>query len=338
MASEARGAGAGADIGDGIRDGLHDGIRSFAHTDFDPEELVTAKGRRRVSVVIPARDEEASVGAVVAAVVADCVETTGLVDEVVVIDSDSVDASADRAAAAGAKVHAAADIRPDLGRAEGKGEALWKSQFVTTGDIVVFLDADLVEWGTHFVTGLLGPLLLKERIQLVKAVYDRPLLAQDGTEAERGGRVTELVARPLLALHWPGLAGVVQPLSGEWAVRRSAFSSYAVPVGYGVEIAALLDTYAAFGPQGIAQVELGRRTHRHHRHDTLGPMAVQVIAATEARRGIRATLRPPGAAPVELRQFDRVPAGFDRVSTGFVPRSRRVDVAERPPGTSVGPP
>ena len=248
----------------------------LSHTDFSVDALVAAKGDQRISVVIPARDEESSVAAVVARVIADCVQAVPLVDEVVVIDSDSVDATAARARSAGAIVHAARDIRPDLGRTEGKGEALWKSQFVTSGDLLVFLDSDLVDWGTHFVSGLLGPLLADPRVQLVKAVYDRPLLTPDGHEAESGGRVTELVARPLLALHWPALAGVVQPLSGEWAVRRTAFASYAVPVGYGVEIAALLDTYLTYGKDGIAQVELGRRTHRHHRHDTLGPMAVQV--------------------------------------------------------------
>ncbi|MBP6997660.1 MAG: glucosyl-3-phosphoglycerate synthase [Phycicoccus sp.] len=298
----------------------------LSHTDFSVDALVAAKGDQRISVVIPARDEESSVAAVVARVIADCVQAVPLVDEVVVIDSDSVDATAARARSAGAIVHAARDIRPDLGRTEGKGEALWKSQFVTSGDLLVFLDSDLVDWGTHFVSGLLGPLLADPRVQLVKAVYDRPLLTPDGHEAESGGRVTELVARPLLALHWPALAGVVQPLSGEWAVRRTAFASYAVPVGYGVEIAALLDTYLTYGKDGIAQVELGRRTHRHHRHDTLGPMAVQVMAAAESRRGLASD--PAARVKVELRQFELS-------DEGFVPRVRQVDVAQRPPFTSV---
>ena len=159
----------------------------LSHTDFSVDALVAAKGDQRISVVIPARDEESSVAAVVARVIADCVQAVPLVDEVVVIDSDSVDATAARARSAGAIVHAARDIRPDLGRTEGKGEALWKSQFVTSGDLLVFLDSDLVDWGTHFVSGLLGPLLADPRVQLVKAVYDRPLLTPDGHEAERRG-------------------------------------------------------------------------------------------------------------------------------------------------------
>jgi glucosyl-3-phosphoglycerate synthase len=309
-------------------------------TAWSVEELLAAKGTTRVSVVIPARDEEHTVGAVVAEVRRSWVDGFGgaarpgatsdtitpLVDELVVIDSDSADATAHRAREAGAVVHAARDVLPRLGAAQGKGEALWKSLHVTTGDVLVFLDSDLLEWGPHFVSGLLGPLLTRPSTALVKAVYDRPLLDEHGHEAERGGRVTELVARPLLALHRPALAGVVQPLSGEWAVRRSVFEQLSVPVGYGVEIAALLDVGDRWGVDAVAQVDLGRRAHRHHRHDTLGPMAVQVMAAVEARVG--RGLAGFAGDVVELRQFDPT-------ASGFVPRPRRVDVAERPPAMSV---
>ena len=296
------------------------------HDDWPVADLVAAKARTglTVSVVIPARDEESTVGAVVDAVRRAWIDETPLIDELVVIDSDSVDATAQQARAAGATVHAAARVRPDLPPARGKGEALWKSLHVTRGDILVFLDADLLDWGPHFVSGLLGPLLTTPEVQLVKAVYHRPMLTPDGHEAESGGRVTELVARPLLALHFPELASVVQPLSGEWAIRRTAFEQLSVPVGYGVEIAALVDIAAGHGAPGVAQVDLGRRTHRHHRHDTLGPMAVQVMAAIERRLGTRDG--DPGA--VALHQFDPVPEGF---------RSRRtdVDIAERPPAITV---
>ena len=287
----------------------------------------------RVSVVIPARDEEGTVGDVVRAVHRAWVEQVPLVDELVVIDSDSRDDTARVAADAGATVHAARDILPDLEPHAGKGEALWKSLHVTTGDVLVFLDADLVEWGVHFVSGLLAPLFADDGVHLVKAVYDRPHLGPDGREVETGGRVTELVARPLLALHHPELADVVQPLAGEWAVRRSAFETYAVPVGYGVEIAALVDTATRFGPDAIAQVDLGRRTHRHHRHDTLGPMAVQVMAAVRARSGASATTTsgpttswPTGSA---------VLTQYDRTEGGYRPRPREVDLTERPPAVGV---
>ena len=151
----------------------------------------------------------------------------------------------------GAVVHRSADIRPDLGSFPGKGEAMWKSLFVTRGDVLVFMDADLVDWDTHFVPGLLGPLLTDDRrSQLVKGFYERPLLdggipvgALDAADTSfyEGGRVTELVARPLIALLFPELAGLVQPLAGEWAVRRSAFAQLSVPTGYAVELAALVD-------------------------------------------------------------------------------------------------
>jgi len=291
------------------------------------EELLAAKARLgvRICVVIPARDEEDTVATVVRTVIRAWMEQTSLVDEVIVIDSDSIDDTAARARDAGAIVHAAADIRPDLGRAEGKGEALWKSLFVATGDLLVFLDSDLVQWGPHFVPGLLGPLLLRPEIELVKAVYHRPHLDASGAEIEAGGRVTELVARPLLALHVPELTGIVQPLSGEWAIRRNAFEQMAVPVGYGVEVAALIDTCLVHGIDAIAQVDLGRRAHRHHRHDTLGPMSVQVMAAVERRLDMR---RGVDAQTITLRQFDPV-AG------GFTARVRQVPVLERPPAVTV---
>ena len=301
-------------------------IRTFAASDWSAEELLAAKDGMRVSVVIPARDEEATVADVVSGVRRAWVDDVPLVDEVVVIDSDSTDATAEVAARAGAVVHAAAGVRPDLGPARGKGEALWKSLHVTTGDVLVFVDSDLVEWGPHFVSGLLGPLLTVPEVALVKAVYDRPLLDAAGHEAEAGGRVTELVARPLLALHRPGLAGVVQPLAGEWAVRRSVMERLSVPVGYGVEIAALVDTADLLGASAVAQVDLGRRAHRHHRHDTLGPMAVQVIAAMEARSGARAASR--ASEVITLRQFDRG-------GEGFTEHPRFVEVMERPPAVSV---
>lgn len=288
-----------------------------------------------IAVVIPAKDEAATVGAIVQRLRTDLVEGPGLVREVIVIDSDSTDDTAGVAAAAGARVYAAKDVRPDVGSARGKGEALWKSLFVTDADLLVFVDADLLDWGTHFVTELVQPLLADPGVHLVKAVYHRPMVDEHGREEEAGGRVTELVARPLLALHWPELAGIVQPLSGEWAVRREHFASLSVPVGYGVEIAALIDTYRRFGVDAIAQADLGRRTHRHHRHDTLGPMAVQVLAAAERRRldgcdedGPDVVPSAVAGATVPLRQFDPVPGGFS-------PRITQVDVGERPPAATV---
>jgi glucosyl-3-phosphoglycerate synthase len=285
-------------------------------------------GKRRlgatVSVVIPARNEQRTVARVVTALVGELMSDAGLVDEVVVMDSDSTDATADVAAGAGAKVYRASDVAPGLGTFPGKGEALWKSLLVTSGDLLVFVDADLTHWGPHFVTGLLGPLLADPRVLLVKGFYERLRVGADGSTSADGGRVTELVARPLLSLWWPGLAGVVQPLAGEWAVRRELMESLPVPVGYGVELAVLLDTAARPGQDAIAQVDLGRRGHRHQASHDLAVMAAELLAVAERRRPAARRLAPRD----RLHQFVR--AGGE-----VRPRSRPVPVHERPPVRSL---
>ncbi|WP_435746347.1 glucosyl-3-phosphoglycerate synthase [Nocardioides sp. SYSU DS0663] len=312
--------------------------------DWSLADLVAAKGDRRVSLVVPARNEAGTVGQVVTRLRSALVETVALVDEVVVIDSDSTDATYDVATGAGAVVHRSAEVRPDLGSRPGKGEAMWKSLFVTSGDLIVFMDADLVEWDTHFVPGLLGPLLSRPEVALVKGYYERP-----GAEGPYdGGRVTELVARPLLALEHPELAGLVQPLAGEWAVRRSLFETLTVPSGYAVELAALVDTARTLGADAIAQVDLGRRDHAHQPLLDLGAMATQILAAMARRRGRGpagfetvaarppqpagpAAGRPPRPADtITLRQYHPGPAGIR-------PVDRDVLLAERPPARSVDP-
>jgi glucosyl-3-phosphoglycerate synthase len=191
---------------------------------------------------------------------------------------------------------------------------MWKSLFVTTGDLVVFMDADLTDWDTHFVPGLLGPLLTWPDVQLVKGFYERP--GEQGPLD--GGRVTELVARPLISLLHPQLQDLVQPLAGEWAVRRSLFAALSVPTGYAVELAALVDTAASHGASAIAQVDLGTRAHGHQPLLDLGAMATQILAATLARAG--AALSTTSGSAI-LRQFLKGPVPLDRV----------VETVERPP-------
>ena len=299
------------------------GLRTHTWDDWSPADLVRHKERDgvRVSLVLPARNEAATVGTLVSAVRTALVDELPLVDELVVIDSDSDDDTAAVAAEAGARVHRSAEVRPDLGSVPGKGEALWKSLFVTSGDVVVFMDADLLDWGPHFVPGLLGPLLTDPGTLLTKGFYDRPRLegGADGAGQEgEGGRVTELLARPALALLFPALAGVVQPLAGEWAVRREHLSRLHVPTGYAVDLAALVDTVTGHGLEAVAQVDLGRRSHRHQELRDLGPMAVQCLAALQSRAG----LRPQD--PVPLRQFRATPGG----TTATL---REVPLTERPP-------
>ena len=274
------------------------GRRTHRWSDWSLDELVAAKGERRVSLVVPARNEAATVGDVVTKVREALVDTVALLDEVVVMDSDSTDDTVAVATDAGATVHRTLDVRPDLGSVPGKGEAMWKSLFVTTGELVVFMDADLVDWDTHFVPGLLGPLLTDADVALVKGFYERPMLSGSASVPFEGGRVTELVARPLIHLLYPQLAGLHQPLAGEWAARRSLLESLSVPHEYAVELAALIDTERAHGLDTIAQVDLGIRAHRHQSLRDLTGMATQIMAAALARAGAGPAVdeRPPAAA------------------------------------------
>ncbi|MFC6152875.1 glucosyl-3-phosphoglycerate synthase [Nocardioides yefusunii] len=303
------------------RDDFGWAARTHTWRDWTLADLLAAKGTTTVSLVVPARNEAATVGAVVTRCREVLMETAALVDEIVVIDSDSTDATYDVATDAGAVVHRASEIRPDLGTFRGKGEAMWKSLFVTRGDVVVFMDADLVDWDTHFVPGLLGPLLTDPEVQLVKGFYARP----GDSGPYEGGRVTELTARPLIALLFPPLAGLVQPLAGEWAVRRDHFSHLSVPTGYAVEIASLIDTWRTRGLDAIAQVDLGRRAHSHQNLLDLGAMSTQILTAAWAR-----STHSHHADAVPLTQF--VPAAGGE---GFVPRIDEVLVVERPPAADL---
>jgi len=285
--------------------------------DWPLDRLLELKGATRIAVVIPARNEEHSIGGVVRSILD---ELQPLVDEVVVMDSLSSDDTARVARDAGARVCSVADVRPDLGIRAGKGEALWKSQFVTSAEVRAFIDADLTEWGPHFVRGVVGPLLADPQVQLCRGFYDR-VLDVDGVVTLEGGRVTELVARPWLALFRPELCGVVQPLAGEWAIRSSMLRALSIPVGYGVEISTLLDVHARGGIGAIAQVDLGRRAHRHQNIHDLGAMAVEILAVADRRRDTPSDPQPD----VLLRTM--------RESREWA--ARVISTAERPPFDTV---
>lgn len=281
-------------------------------------ELRERKGTTSVSVVLPARDEEPTVGRLVAALREELVDGWTLVDEVVVMDSRSTDRTAQVAARAGAQVFAVDDVLPELGRRGGKGEAMWKSLAVTSGELVVFLDADLRQSPVPLVTGLLGPLLSRPEVELVKAAYDRVLDLPGERSATGGGRVTELAARPLLNAHWPLLAGILQPLAGEYAARRTTLEQVPFACGYGVEMALLIDVLELRGLPALAQVDLGRRLHRN-RPDT-------DLVATAAAVVLAATSRLPQAPPAS-----RTVTRFSRAGEGFLPVVLDVPGEERPP-------
>jgi glucosyl-3-phosphoglycerate synthase len=302
------------------------------HTRYDPVELA-ARARAAgttVSVVIPARDEEPTVAGVVSILKQGLMDRIGLVDEILVVDAGSHDRTAEAARAAGARVVRQADVLPHLGTAPGKGEAMWKGLAAARGDLLVYVDADLTDARPHFVTGLLGPLLHDEHILFTKAVYDRPLALGGTGEPSGGGRVTELLARPVLATLFPALAGIVQPLAGEVAARRELLASVPFVRGYGVEIAMLIDIEARAGIGSIAQVDLGRRSHAHQSLPALGRMSTELLQVALARRAAldgRAPDAPAGdgTGGVLLWQPRRTDDG------GIAMRPTWVEATERPP-------
>jgi glucosyl-3-phosphoglycerate synthase len=300
--------------------------RTYTAQQWSAVDLLQLKGATSVSVVLPARNEASTVGGIVSMLRRDLVDYVGLVDEVVVIDSGSDDATVPVAEAAGARVVRQRDALASRGDVPGKGEALWKSLAVTSGDVVVFVDADLRSFGPAYVVGLLGPLLADPQVHFVKAFYDRPLRTELGVMPAGGGRVTELVARPLLNIHWPQLSGFVQPLAGEYAARRQVLERLSFVSGYGVEVGMLIDVLEMLGLDGMAQVDLGCREHRNSSDAALGRMAAQVYLTVLSRlqqhgRG--------GASPAtSLTQFVR--AGEE-----YIPSTADVAVTERPPMLQV---
>ncbi len=251
---------------------------TYHHGDFPTGAVLEAKARtgRTVSVCIPARDEGSTVGSVVRAVVQPFLPAhggNGLVDEVIVLDDGSLDDTAEQASDAGARVVAGP------GGAGGKGQAMAAALAASAGDVVVFLDADVANTTPAFVTGLLGPLFATDHVALVKGFYTRPLHG----EPTGGGRVTELVARPVLELLFPELSWVRQPLAGETAAHRWVFEKLGFAGGYGVELGLLIDVAQTFGPDRLAQVDLGERIHRNRPLHELRPQAVDVLRAALER-------------------------------------------------------
>jgi glucosyl-3-phosphoglycerate synthase len=285
-------------------------------------QLAARKGAQRVAVVLPARNEQDTVGDIVRTIRRDLVDSAGLVDEVVVMDSRSTDDTAAAASRAGASVFQVDDVLPSLGRRDGKGEAMWKSLAVTTADLLVFLDADLRDFPSGWVTGLLGPLLERPEVDLVKAAYDRSLTLDGVSSRTGGGRVTELTARPLLNAHLPDLAGILQPLAGECAARRDVLEQVPFVCGYGVEVGLLIDTLSLRGLRSLAQVDLGRRVHRNRADHDLVATASAVVQAA-ARR-----MPPAVDVATAVTRFERTPSGF-------APVTLEVSDDERPPYASL---
>jgi glucosyl-3-phosphoglycerate synthase len=297
--------------------------RSWNRPGWTVGQLEEAKAGRTISVVLPALNEEETIGSVIDSI---SPLVDGLVDELIVLDSGSTDDTEIRAIAAGARVVSREQALPEIPTRPGKGEALWRSLAATSGDIVVFVDSDLINPHPMFVPWLVGPLLTGDGLHLVKSFYRRPLNVGDcsgGAGATGGGRVTELVARPLLSALRPELGCVLQPLGGEYAASRELLTSLPFAPGYGVEIGLLVDTFDRLGLDAIAQVNLGVRAHRNRPLSELGAMSRQVIATLFARCGI------PDSG-VGLTQFS---ADVD----GYTQQTWPVSLVDRPPMQGLRP-
>lgn len=260
--------------------------RTFAGDDLPSARSLAARARAdgvRVSVVLPALNEAATIGDICGTVSRRLMEDVPLVDQLLVVDGNSEDGTAAVARAAGAEVVRVTDLMPGVAPVRGKGESLWRSLSVVTGDVVVWIDADIRNFEPHFVTRLVAPLLADSRTSFVKAFYRRPLAHGDDVLASGGGRVTELLARPLLNMLFPELSAMIQPLSGEYAGRREVLERLPFFTGYSVEVGLLIDLLDAVGLEGMAQVDLDERVHRNRPLEELSPMAF-AIGRTILRR------------------------------------------------------
>ncbi len=301
--------------------------RTFHHSAFwDRRWLVEEKARQglTISLCLPAYNEEKTIGKEIVIYKSELHDRYPVVDEIAVIDSGSTDRTREIAASFGAQVYLADEHLPQYQTYRGKGENLWKALYLLRGDIIVFVDADITNTHPRFVYGLLGPLIKDPEVHYVKAFYDRPLASSQGIRPTGGGRVTEILIRPLFSLFYPELTGIIQPLSGEYAGRRSILEQIPFPVGYGVETAMLIDIYGKLGLSAFAQTDLDIRVHRNQETPALGRMAFGVLRTFFARltRDQKAQLHLE--LPTIMRQFRVTDGAFDHVE-------HVIEEVERPP-------
>ena len=253
---------------------------TFHHGEFwDILKLVRLKEEQgiKISLCIPTLNEEKTIGKETVIFRSELMERYPLIDEFAVIDSGSKDKTLEVAASFGADTYSAKDILPEVGNRPGKGENLWKAIYQLKGDIIVYVDADIKNIHPRFVYGIVAPLLIKPTIQYCKAFYDRPITYSSGIRASGGGRVTEILIRPLFSLFFPELASLIQPLSGEFAVRRKDLEKIPFPIGYGVETAHILDVYQEWGLEAFGQCDLDQRIHRNQSTNALGKMSFGIL-------------------------------------------------------------
>jgi len=301
---------------------------TFHYSDFiDLNRLVDEKKRKglKISLCLPTLNEEKTIAKEIIIMKSELMTRYPLLDEIVVIDSGSTDNTLEIAAAFGADVHEADQIFPKLERFKGKGENLWKALYVTKGDIIVYLDADIKNIHHRFAYALVGPLLLYDHIKYAKAFYDRPIaIGKNKVRPTGGGRVTELVIRPMFSLFFPELTQIIQPLSGEYAGFREVFEKIPFPIGYGVETSMILDICEKWGLDVIAQVDLERRVHRNQDTKALGKMAFVILNTFFRRIEKQSIIHLKKDLYQEMIQYNLV-------KNEFQPDLFKIDGVERPP-------
>ena len=301
---------------------------TFHYSEFsDLSRLVDEKQRKnlKISLCLPTLNEEKTIAKEILIMKSELMTRYPILDEIVVVDSDSIDNTRKIARGYGADVYNAAEILPDLEKFKGKGENLWKALFVTKGDIIVYLDADIKNIHHRFAYGLLGPLILFDNIKYVKAFYDRPIsIGKSKIRPTGGGRVTELVIRPLFSLFFPELTQILQPLSGEYAGYRELFESIPFPIGYGVETSMILDIYEKWGLDVFAQVDLDRRIHRNQDTRALGRMSFAILQTFINRK------KKLGMVDYKEKLYNEM-IQYNLIKDEFKPDIYKIEGHERPP-------
>ena len=301
---------------------------TFHYSDFkDLNRLVEEKAKKnlKISLCLPTLNEEKTIAKEIIILKSELMTRYPLLDEIIIVDSGSTDKTTEIARSYGADVYLATEILPGLEQFKGKGENLWKALYITKGDIIIYLDADIKNIHHRFAYGLLGPLLLNDHIKFVKAFYDRPIsIGKNKMRPTGGGRVTELVIRPLFSLFFPDLTQLIQPLSGEYAGFREVFERIPFPIGYGVETSMNMDIYEKWGLEVMAQVDLDRRIHRNQDTKALGRMAFTILK-TFINRKIRL-----GLIDLKDELFDEM-IQYNLVNNKYQPDIFKIEDHERPP-------